>query len=199
MLMVIGFGALAIQLVLMSPFGGGLQKGIERTFSEDRSSGNRTSGRSDQWVVSYYAFSESVERMIHGYGPGMGQDVYATYSRRIPTVEFKVGSRMALHSLYMQVGVEAGLIGLIPLVGWLLVGLYRAVRWSMIHGLQFPFVCFLGFILAAFTTSGFDTVSGSLLGVGLIATSRRSPGNNPSQVPEKDQPLPRGPEIGVVR
>lgn len=199
MLVIIGFGALAIQLVLMSPFGGGLQRGIERTFGEDRTAGNRTSGRSDQWIVSYYAFTESVGRMIYGFGPGMGQDVYASYSRRIPTVEFKVGSRMALHSLYMQVGVEAGLIGLVPLLAWLLMGLYRTIRWGLIYGMQFPLVCFLGFIIVAATTSGFDTVSGSLLGVGLLATSRRSFSGDLTQVTEPGTPFDHRTSVGLAR
>lgn len=165
----IGLGVVSVELLLLSPYGEGLQNGLDRTFSEDRDTRSRTSGRSDQWIVTYEAFSESAGSALHGYGPGLGGKVYARKSMEVPGIEYGVGHEVALHSFYMQVAVESGLLGLVPLVAWLLVALRRTVGWSRRQGLWFPLACLLGYVMVALTVSGYDTVSGGFLGIGLLA------------------------------
>ena len=171
-LILIGLGAVVVQLLLLSPYKEGLENGIRRTFAEDRSAANRTSGRSDQWLVASRALTDSLGSLIHGYGPGLGPITYARFSRELMDVHYGVGRRIALHSLYMQVAVEAGLLGLVPLIGGLLIILFRTIRWYLIHGLLMPMVAFLSYASVALTVSGNDTVSAVFLGIGFLATLR---------------------------
>ena len=172
-LVAVGLSAVvAVALVLVSPYQGMLKKGYERTFGENRSASNRTSGRSDQWVVSKYAFGQSLSTVVRGYGPGTGAQVYANYSREIRGVKYSVGKKIVLHSLFMQVMVEAGLIGLFILSSWLLVvgfGLLARCR----HATSiFPLACFVGYLVTAITVSGNDINSGIYLGLALLGTTR---------------------------
>lgn len=171
----IGLACLAMQIVLMSPYGSSLQRGIERTFGEDRSIANRTTGRADQWIAAYAAFSASPRSIVWGYGPGTGYDVYAKYSREVQSVKFAVGEKLAWHSLYLQVAVEAGLIGLIPLLAGLLFVLVKTLGWTRRHRAVFPLVSFVGYALTIAAVSGNDSVSGVMLGIGLLATIHETP------------------------
>ena len=162
----------AIRLVLLTPFGPALQAGLDRTFSSERSVANRTSGRSDQWAVAYAAFTHSARSLVCGYGPGSGATIYARFSPEVAGVRYGVGERRALHSLFMQVMVELGLLGLLPLVVWLGCVGGIILKWLRATGWMFPLVCFLGYGLIVLTVSGNDTASGTYMGIGLLATLR---------------------------
>lgn len=172
-LVILGSGALALMITLISPYASFLQKGVDRTFGDGRTVRQRSSGRSDQWIVTYHAVTQSAGSLLHGYGPGVGPAVYAKYSRMVEGIQYGVGREAALHSLFMQVAVETGLLGLVPLLVWFLVALLRIVRWMGRHGDLFPLVCFLGYLCICATVTGHGTVSGVFLGVGLLATLRR--------------------------
>jgi ribosomal protein S18 acetylase RimI-like enzyme len=173
LLLLIPVAAIVMQVILISPYGEGLQAGLDRTFGEERSATNRTSGRSDQWVVSYYALTSSAGNLLHGFGPGMGPRVYARYSREARGITYDVGGEAQLHALYMQVVVEAGLLGFIPFLLWIGMGGIRNFLWMRRSTYIFPFVCFVGYMVIVFTVSGFDSVSGTFLGIGLLATLNR--------------------------
>ena len=160
-----------------------MSKGIERTFSDERSAANRTSGRSDQWLVVEYAFTKSALNMILGYGPGRGNDIYERYSTRVPGLVYGVGRRITLHAFYMQLAVELGLLGLLPFVSGLLLALTRVVAWTRRSRILFPVMCMAGYIVIIFTVSGSDTVSASLLGVGLFYARRRSKATTSAKFP----------------
>jgi O-antigen ligase len=162
-------GGLGLLAVTQGPLGRGLFVAAERTFGDDRTVRNRTSGRSDQWIVAYKAVTISAGRLLAGYGPGMGPSVYARVSGETPDVKFHVGEEMALHSFYMQVAVEGGLLALVPLATWLAIAGARIVRQARRRSMTFPLVSFLGYVLIALTVSGYDVVSGIFLGIGLLA------------------------------
>ena len=171
-ILLIVLGAVVLEIVLISPYGYGLQEGIDRTFGEERTTANRTSGRSDQWRVSYKAFNASVGSIVHGYGPGVGPSVYARLSRETRGVVYDVGGEAQLHSLYMQIGVEAGVIGLSFLFVWLGRVVFRTFQWSRRRKLIFPLVCVVGYMIIIGTVSGNDLVSGCFLGIALIGAVR---------------------------
>ncbi|EEF63164.1 O-antigen ligase family protein [Pedosphaera parvula] len=170
MLMTIALGFLAFQAVLLSPYGKSLKKGLDRTFSERRTASQRTSGRSDQWRVSYYAFTESPVTMLIGHGPGRGAEVYADYSHEVGGVKYAVGKKVALHSLFMQVAVEAGCLGLSLLGLWLFLIFIRITRQTLLHRAMLPLACYFGYLFVVITVSGNDVNSGILLGLALLGS-----------------------------
>jgi O-antigen ligase len=161
-----------LQLVLLTPFGSSLQTGLNRTFGSDRSLANRTSGRSDQWLVAYKAATASWDRLLWGYGPGRGAAVYAQFSERVEGVHYSVGRETVLHSLIMQVMVEAGLLGLAVFCIWLASVFWRVASWSWRKRLLLPMIACFGYLVTILTVSGNDTISGVMLGLGLLATSK---------------------------
>ena len=167
-------GLVIFQAIRLSPAGNVLDAGVDRTFGAERTTRSRTSGRSDQWIVAWHAVTDTAGSLLWGYGPGSGAEVYARKSLEVANIEFEVGREMSLHSLFMQVAVESGLIGLILLLGWCIAGAVRVVAWSRRFRLALPMAGYLGFILIAATVSGTDTVSGMFLGLGLFATGRES-------------------------
>ena len=182
-------GLVMFQAIRWSPAGDVLDAAVERTFGSERTARSRTSGRSDQWIVAWHAATETAGSMLWGYGPGSGAQVYARKSRELANVEFEVGREMSLHSLFMQVAVETGLIGLVLLLLWCAAGAWRVAAWCRRSRLVLPLACYLGFILIAATVSGTDTVSGMFLGLGLFATAREPALSEPVEgrgIPRKE-------------
>jgi O-antigen ligase len=170
LLVVLGL-ATALVILPRTPFGEFVEKGFTRTFDEERTARNRTSGRSDQWMVAASAMQASPVALLVGYGPGTGADVYAVESTRTLGVEYAVGYHVPFHSLYMQLGVETGLVGTLPVLIWLAIVLWRAARARKSLG-AVPLMGAVGWALIALTVSANDTVSGVFLGLGLLASSR---------------------------
>jgi len=134
MLLVLGLVALVTVAALASPFGPALRVGLTRTFSDEPNLGRRTSGRSDQWAVAFQTATASWDRLLWGYGPGLGPTVYARYSDEVAGVHYAVGQEVELHSLFMQVWVETGLIGLVIILVWVFLVLMHNI--SRHHPLQ---------------------------------------------------------------
>jgi O-antigen ligase len=170
--LIIGLGVIAIQALLVTKYGEDLQKGLDRTFGMDRTMDNRTSGRSDQWAVAYYAFTETAPHMLYGYGPGLGQYVYAEYSGRLQWISYAAGEERAWHSLYLQTAIEGGLILLVPLLIWLGILAARNLRWARTTSEMFPLTCLLGYLVIVLTVTGFDTSTGTYLGIALLPAVR---------------------------
>lgn len=169
MVLVIGLIAVLAVVALRSPYGESLQAGLNRTFNQDRNLSSRSSGRSDQWAVAYRAVTASVGRLICGYGPGRGPAVYAQFSGQVEGVRYNVGQQTPLHSLFMQVLVETGVVGLLVLLSWLGTVLVRVVRWTAQDGRLLPLIFCGGYLAVIVTVSGNDTGSGVALGIALLA------------------------------
>ncbi len=179
--------ALLVNLLLLSPYADMVQKGLDRTFSDERSAANRTSGRSDQWLVAEYVISKSAQNMILGYGPGRGIDIYERYSTRVPGITYNVGHRAAWHAFFMQLGVELGLVGFLPFIFGLLLAVGRVFAWTRRTKVLFPMMCMLGYVVIIFTVAGSDTMSASLLAIGLYHAQRTREGKR--KIPQRRQGL----------
>lgn len=170
-LLIVAMIALILPMLLLTPYASGVQRGLDRTFRQDRSLRSRTSGRSDQWVVAYSAFTESPSSLLYGYGPGMGPAVYARESLTLPAVEYLVGREAPLHSLFMQVAVEAGILGLAPVVLWCALILYRNIAWVRRRGEVLPLASFVGYLCIGLTVGAQGTGAGVFLGLALLASN----------------------------
>ena len=189
LLMFLGFGIIALELISLTPFGEGYQKGLNRTFGDDRGDlSHRTNGRTDMWLVGYRAFTSSLRSAIYGSGPGTGSRTYSRVSVLAPGVQYAVGGTPAIHSLYVQLAIEAGLLGLLPfMLGIILV--FRKILASMKESPEFvPLLCFFAYTIIIGSSSGTDTGTGIFLGLALLGgmgasyfmdNARSSPRRNP--------------------
>jgi O-antigen ligase len=134
---------------------------VDRTFSTSRTLSNRTSGRSDQWMIFPAVMRDAPP---WGFGPGSGAKIYARYSALDPRVKLEPGGELLWHSLYQQLAVETGVLGIVAialLLGTLLrasLAAWRATREVM------PLIGVVAFAVGALTVSGLDAPSGFLLG-----------------------------------
>ena len=182
--LMLGVGLLLLQTSRGADFAAGLQ----RTFSEERSLRNRTSGRSDQWMLLPVALHD---HPVLGFGPGRGPSVYAKYSLLDPDVHFRRGVEMRWHSLYLQVAIETGALGVLVLTTLFFLLFRSNIRAWRYTGDVAPMLGAIGFALLALTVSGMDAASGLFLGLGLSAVGRAE---SAQQAPEP-LPVPSRPTI----
>ncbi len=142
----------------------------ERTFGTDRTMSQRSSGRSDQWEIFPQVFQDSP---IWGFGPGSGKSVYGRYST-LEDNEDKLQGNIAWHSLYLQVAVEAGIIGIILLTLLLAPLLFRGFIYWRLYGSSLPLNGILGFLVVGLSVSGFDAASGMFLGLGFLSIKTKT-------------------------
>jgi O-antigen ligase len=171
-LLIIGMVAVTLPTLLLTRYGPGVGLGLERTFGADRSVESRTSGRLDLWTVAYSAFTESPSSLLYGYGPGMGPTVYARHSLTVPDVQYAVGAEMQFHSLFMQIAVETGVLGLAPLAVWCALILGRTVDWTRRYREVLPLAAFVGYLCIGATVGAQGTIAGVFLGVALLVCGR---------------------------
>jgi len=127
-----------------------------KVISPDTSMAVKTTGRIQQWTAFPSAFWDSP---VWGFGPGMSRSVSLAYS----------GENLIFHSLFLQIGVELGLIGLAA-VGFLFAMLIRTgVQHYLSYGEIVPLIGTLSFLMMGMSVTAFDPLGGTLLGVGLVA------------------------------
>lgn len=159
-----------------SPQGIMVTQWLDRTVSSDLPLYKRTSGRSDQWIVGWYAFKHSYNSIVGGYGAGLGPEIYANFSQQVQGIHSFVGGSMAWHALILQIGIELGLLGLIPFVTWLGIVCVRSLKTLKYRHHVFPITCLIGYIVTISTVSGYASIPGIFLGVaiwGIYYTKRQ--------------------------
>lgn len=156
---IVGLGVtlvLALVLLANSPHVQAANHYLMKVISPDTSMSVKTTGRIEQWMAFPSAFWDSP---VWGFGPGMSRSVSLAYS----------GEDLIFHSLFLQIGVELGLIGLAA-VAVLFGMLIRAGVLHYVHyGEIVPLVGTLSFLMMALSVTALDPLGGTLLGVGLVA------------------------------
>jgi O-antigen ligase len=156
MLGMIGIGVLATLAVLTTGRGAIITNVFDKTVDSNRSLANRTSGRSAQWEAIPILFPLSP---IWGYGPGSAKDVDYVYTHR----------HLLFHSLYLDVIVETGLMGFIPLMIVLGLLIRRAILHLRRYGEVTPLVGIVAFMLIGMSVTAFDCISGIFIGLAFMA------------------------------
>lgn len=140
---------------------------FEKLTESDRSLTSKTSGRYEMWLLFPRVLEDSP---IWGVGPGLGKEAYAYYSLINKDVAFKKGEEMVWHSLYMNVGVETGIIGLAILAVFLWKLVFRGVRYRQVTGNVVPLIGILCFMTIGISVPALDGISGLFLGLAFLGT-----------------------------
>ena len=125
---------------------------FDEAVSDDSSLAKRTTGRADQWESFPRIFNDSP---LWGFGPGSGKKISLQY-----TLEGK-----PWHSLYLHVGTELGLFGLVLVA--LLIGtlLYKSwIHYRLCHEVV-PLLGIVCFAIVGVSVTGIDPISGIYLGL----------------------------------
>ncbi len=146
-------------VVLSTNRGSKSQGFFDKTLDSNRTLANRTNGRSRMWEAVPSIFAASP---IWGWGPGSGRDVDYLYTHR----------HLLFHSLYLQVIVETGLLGTIPLFLIMGAAVVRAIGHLRKVGEVTPLVGMVAFMLLGLSVSAFDITAGILFGMALMTRER---------------------------
>ncbi len=166
--------SLMVMVVLLLSFlltekGATINEWFDKATDSERSLGEKTSGRFDMWQMFPTVFQDSP---IWGFGPGLGPKVFGVYARFDPNVEYEPGREMAWHSLYLHVGVETGLIGLILLTFFLATLVSKGLVHRRMTGEVGPLLGVPCFMTIGLSVSALDPLSGLFLGMALLGNRR---------------------------
>ena len=160
--------------MLQTESGEKISQYFEMATDSERTMKEKTTGRADMWLLFPKVLKDSP---IWGVGPGMGREAYAEYSWVDEEVTLKQGREMAWHSIYMHVGVETGMIGLILLAGFLGTLIFRALLYRRATGNIVALIGILGFTTIGISVVGIDAITGIYLGMAFLGTSLPSKKN----------------------
>ena len=127
---------------------------LHETFSPDESWSKRTTGRAEQWEAFPRVIRDSP---VWGFGPGNGRRISIIYAHK----------NIIWHSLYLQVGAEAGLIGMALLAILLGAMIRRAWLHNRMVGEIMPLIGIAGFMMIGVSVPAFDGLSGMYVGLAL--------------------------------
>lgn len=130
---------------------------LDKTFSGDVSLAKMTTGRSTQWASFPTAWSDAP---IFGHGPGTSLEEGRKYFEE----------NLIYHALLLQIGVETGTVGLVCVFLFLYVLFDKSYRYYRLTGDPIALIGTVGYFVVTLTIPGLDAASGSLLGLGLIAS-----------------------------
>lgn len=149
--------AVIIAFLMGSPRMSSAAHYFDDVFTPGASLVKKTDGRAEQWAAFPAAFRDSP---IWGFGPGTGRAICWAYT----------GENKQWHSLFLQIGAEMGLIGLVMLA--LMLG--TMIRGGIRHFLKYkeivPLLGTMSFILLALSVTGLDSLGGLFTGIGFIGT-----------------------------
>jgi len=145
--------------VLASSRGDIILKYVDKVISPNRTMSQKTSGR----LEMYEAFPDLfLQSPVWGWGPGAGGTVYHRSS----------GETMMLHSLFLHIGVELGIIGLALLIVFYAAVLHRAWVHRSFTGEVVPLAGALCVCIDALAHNSFNPLTGAYLGLALTDLSR---------------------------
>lgn len=136
---------------------------IDKLFSDERNINQVTTGRFDQWVISFhYIFNEDLLQVLFGYGPGQRDFLYKyslEYQDEINL--YSPGKAFVLHSFYLNVMIEYGLIAFIIFFLFLLKILFGNIRLFLLN-YEIPLYFTITYLVTILGNSGLS-ISASIM------------------------------------
>tara|TARA_R110001583_G_scaffold8896_2_gene41971 strand:- start:19620 stop:20990 length:1371 start_codon:yes stop_codon:yes gene_type:complete len=152
---------------------------FNKTFNNARGISAATTGRADQWkMAGVYLVSAPSGKILSGFGPGKGPVFSQKYSTRINAIESMAGGSYQLHSLYLNVLIEFGLIAFVCFLIFLVRRFMKAYLIFTKLNFKLPILALFAYILYISSTSGLGVVPGMFIALFLLSVDdfkRRKP------------------------
>lgn len=156
-------------IVSVSSYSDLANKWKEKTFSNTQGLAGASTGRADQWEEAFlYLGEESLWKVLTGYGPGRGPQFSLQYSTKIEgATATTYGKGLELHSLYLNVMVEFGLIAFAIFLWFIFRRIRKLLKVHRIQKTELPLFAMILYLTYIITVSGFGTVPGIVFGIAI--------------------------------
>ena len=161
---------IVLSIYYLTPIANIIDLWYNKTFSHANGLSGASTGRLDQWVMTYnYIFDIDFFSLLLGYGPSSGYVFTGVYSKTIPSSYLFYGKQIQLHSLYLNIFVEYGMLAFIAFCFWLTktfnaVKIYRIKYKDSFHSLLL-----ISFLSVSLSASSVNILFGFI--ISLILTS----------------------------
>jgi len=145
------------------------QRWYNKTFKNERGISGATSGRADQWkMAGVYLINESPLNILGGFGPGKGPGFSQKFSTRVNAIESMAGGSHQLHSLYLNILIEFGLIAFVCFWIFLIKRFKKVFSVYIKLNYKLPLLAFFGYLLYIGSTSGLGVIPGMFIALFLL-------------------------------
>ncbi len=167
LLPIVGSLFVTFAVVSMSTYSDLADKWIEKTFSNQKGLAGASTGRANQWSEAFLYFQEEgLWKILTGYGPGKGPEFSLQYSTKIEdAIDSMYGKGFELHSFYLNVMVEYGLIAFAVFLLFMFRRLKKLFKIYRIQKTELPIFALILYLTYIITVSGFGAVPGIVVGI----------------------------------
>lgn len=135
-----------------------------KTFNNVRGLSGSSTGRFDQWHMTYnYILDSNFFSLLFGFGPANGFEFTGIYSKTIPFSYLFYGKQIQLHSLYLNIFVEYGLLAFTAFSFWL-IKCFKVVKFHRIkYDDNFYSLLLIAFLFLSLGASSTSIIHGFMI------------------------------------
>lgn len=168
--------AVSITIIMNSGYSKTAELWYNRTFNNKRGLSGASSGRIDQWkMAGNYLKTGDPVKVLFGYNPGKGPLFSKEYSAVTDVMESMRGRSPQLHSLYLNIFVEYGLIAFILFL-WFFIRRWKSnAEIYKLYGISMPFLALVGYLIYIGSVSGLGIIPGMFISLFLLTSKKLEP------------------------
>jgi O-antigen ligase len=139
---------------------------FNKTFNNESGIEGATTGRSSQWEMTWEYLKEgNIFDIITGYGPGNAPVFSEVYSKKIDATASMYGKAFEMHSFYLNVLIEFGLIAFVIFLVFFVKRLKYLYYFGKKSEINIGFIIMLAYMFYIFSVSGLGIVSGIVISI----------------------------------
>lgn len=143
-----------------------VEQWVDKTINNQNGIAGATTGRAEQWaMVGEYIDSENLSVIMFGYGPGNGPKFSEKYSLKVNVIDSMYGKAYELHSLYLGVLVEFGMLAFLIFIFFLIKMVFLNFKFSLNGLSDLPIVGSFVYLFYIFSVSGLGIIPGLLIAI----------------------------------
>jgi len=142
---------------------------FNKTFRNERGISSATTGRLEQWKMArVYLVSETPVNILSGFGPGNGPIFTKEFSIKANTIGAMRGSSHQLHSLYLNILIEFGLIAFVCFCIFLIKRFMKVFSVFRKLNYKLPLLALFAYMLYISASSGLGVIPGMFIALFLL-------------------------------
>lgn len=160
---------LSVVIISNSRYAEVSEKWFNKTFKNEQGIAGASTGRYDQWkMAAFYIAKDDPLKVLFGYNPGKGPEFSRKYSTLVKVIPSMKGGGYVLHSLYLIILVEFGLVPFIILVFFLLKQYRKVFKIYKMYNFSIPLLVLTGYMIYIGSNSGLGIIPAMFISLFLL-------------------------------